>query len=227
MSLETLVELLSTSESTVRRDLDELEAQGRLRRVHGGAEKLPTLQEELTNQQKSIKNVQAKQVLAAYANQLIADGDVIFIDAGTTTDFLISLLDREVTVVTNAIHHAARLVDRGIKTIIIGGDIKHATDACVGATALEQIGRLNFDKAFMGMNGIDDHYLTTPDLAEAAVKSAIIAASRQTYILADSSKLGEVSFVKVAPVSAVTILTTKTDKAILTRLQKETRVIDL
>lgn len=227
VSLDSLVTLLETSESTVRRDLDELEAEGRLRRVHGGAEKIQTLQEELTNQEKSVKNVQDKQIIAAYANQLIADGDVIFIDAGTTTDCLVNQLDKQVTVVTNSIHHAVKLVDKQIKTIIIGGDIKLSTDACVGATALEQISRLNFDKAFLGMNGIDEHHFTTPDTAEAAVKSAIIAGSRQTYVLADASKLGEVAFVKVAPVSSATILTTNTDKAIVTRLKTETRVIAL
>lgn len=227
VSLESLIDLLATSESTVRRDLDELELEGKLRRIHGGAEKIQTLQEELTNQQKSVKNVQDKQRLARYAKTLVADGDVIFIDAGTTTDLLVEELNQQVTVVTNSIHHAVKLVDRGIRTIIIGGDIKSSTDASIGPLALTQIQGLNFDKAFLGMNGIDDGYLTTPDMAEAAVKSAIIANSRQTYVLADSSKLGEVSFVKVAPVTAVTILTTTTDKAILTRLKTETRVIDL
>ena len=89
VSLEKLVSLLETSESTVRRDLDELEAENKLRRVHGGAELPRPLQEEETIQEKSVKNLQEKKLLAQKAASLIKEQDVIFIDAGTTTAFLI------------------------------------------------------------------------------------------------------------------------------------------
>ena len=89
VSLEKLVSLLETSESTVRRDLDELEAENKLRRVHGGAELPHSLQEEETIQEKSVKNLQEKKLLAQKAASLIKEKDVIFIDAGTTTAFLI------------------------------------------------------------------------------------------------------------------------------------------
>lgn len=228
VSLEELVKLLDTSESTVRRDLDELEAEHKLRRIHGGAERIQPLQEELTNQQKSIKNVQAKQKIAEAAANLLDDGDVIFIDAGTTTELLLDRLgEKDITVVTNSIHHAVKLVDKNIKTIIIGGDVKSSTDACVGPFALQQIAELNFDKAFIGMNGIDEHYLTTPDMAEAAVKRQIIQNSRMTYVLADASKLGQVSFVKVAGVGTVQLVTEKTDQAIVKNIIKQTRVIEV
>lgn len=87
VSLEKLVSLLETSESTVRRDLDELEAENKLRRVHGGAELPYSLQEEETIQEKSVKNLQEKKLLAQKAASLIKEKDVIFIDAGTTTAF--------------------------------------------------------------------------------------------------------------------------------------------
>lgn len=228
VSLEDLVNLLKTSESTVRRDLDELEAEHKLRRIHGGAERIHPLQEELTNQQKSIKNVQAKQKIARQAVQLIEAGEVIFIDAGTTTELLIDQLEGvAITVVTNSIHHAVKLVEKNLKTIIIGGDVKSSTDACVGPVALKQIAGLNFDKAFIGINGIDEAFLTTPDMAEAAVKAEIIRNSRQTYVLADASKLGQVSFVKVASVAAVDLVLEKTDQAIVTTLKEQTRVIEV
>ena len=163
--LEELVEILETSESTVRRDLDELENEGKLRRVHGGAESTGNLQLEESILEKSVKNVQEKREIAERAVQLIGDGDVIFLDAGTTTGLLIDYLHQEnLTVVTNSVHHAVKLVERKIKTIIIGGFVKQSTDASVGAVAIDQIRQLNFDKAFLGMNGIDKHYLTTPDV---------------------------------------------------------------
>ncbi len=90
VKLEDLVALLHTSESTIRRDLDELEARGRLRRVHGGVESLSHLQIEESIEQKSVKNVQEKSRLAELACQLVEEGDVIFLDAGTTTEMLIT-----------------------------------------------------------------------------------------------------------------------------------------
>lgn len=173
VSLEKLVSLLETSESTVRRDLDELEAENKLRRVHGGAELPHSLQEEETIQEKSVKNLQEKKLLAQKAASLIKEQDVIFIDAGTTTAFLIhELVNKNVTVVTNSIHHAAQLVEKQIPTVMVGGSVKMATDASIGGVALNQINQLHFDRAFIGMNGVDDGYYTTPDMEEGAVKRA-------------------------------------------------------
>lgn len=228
VSLEDLVILLDSSESTVRRDLDELEVEGKLRRIHGGAEKVQNLQNEETIQEKSVKNRQAKRQLAERAAAFVQKGQVIFLDAGTTTEQVIDFLPTEgLTVVTNAIHHAVKLVERQIKTIIIGGDIKNSTDASVGPVAVEQLAGLNFDLALMGMNGVDRQFLTTPDMAEAAVKRQVIANSREIYVLADNSKLGSYSFVKVAPVEKVTLITEHSQQAILEQLKEKTKVIEV
>lgn len=226
VSLDKLVSLLSTSESTVRRDLDELEAENKLRRVHGGAESLHFLQEEETIQQKSIKNIQEKLQIANRAVEQIQEQDVIFIDAGTTNELLVKQLpNMAITVVTNSIHHAAKLVDRNFKTIIIGGLVKNATDASIGGVALNQIGQLNFDKAFIGMNGIDEDFFTTPDMEEGAVKRAILENAKQTFVLADASKLGQTSFVKVAPVRRAIIITDAADSELMEKLKGKTKVI--
>ncbi|MFZ7333741.1 DeoR/GlpR family DNA-binding transcription regulator [Streptococcus pluranimalium] len=226
--LEDLVDLLETSESTVRRDLDELESEGKLHRVHGGAEKIHTLQDEPDIRQKSIKNIQAKKALVQKAAELVQDGDVIFLDAGSTTELLIPLLNQEgLTVVTNAIHHAAKLVDKNIKTLIIGGFIKNTTNASVGQIAVEQVRRLNFDKAFLGMNGIDAEHITTPEMEEAVVKRSIIASAKKAYILTDSSKLGQVSFINVASLSDVTIITNHCDHPLLPTIKEKTGVIEV
>lgn len=226
--LEDLVDLLETSESTVRRDLDELESEGKLHRVHGGAEKIHTLQDEPDIRQKSIKNIQAKKALVQKAAELVQDGDVIFLDAGSTTELLIPLLNQEgLTVVTNAIHHAAKLVDKNIKTLIIGGFIKNTTDASVGQIAVEQVRRLNFDKAFLGMNGVDAEHITTPEMEEAVVKRSIISSAKKAYILTDSSKLGQVSFINVASLSDVTIITNHCDQPLLPTIKEKTGVIEV
>ena len=228
VSLEYLVQALNTSESTVRRDLDELESERKLRRVHGGAESIHLLQEEESNQEKSIKNIQEKIKIAQKAASLIQEYDVIFIDAGTTNELLVNELhDPSVMVVTNSNHHATKLVERNIPTVIIGGVVKRSTDASIGGVALNQIGQLNFDKAFIGMNGIDSGFFTTPDMEEGAVKRAILENAKRTYVLADASKLGQTSFAKVAPISRARLITNQTESDVIQKIKEKTEVIEV
>ncbi|MFC3929043.1 DeoR/GlpR family DNA-binding transcription regulator [Streptococcus caprae] len=228
VSLEELTNLLETSESTIRRDLDELESENKLRRVHGGAERIASLQEELSNQEKSIKNVQEKMAIAKEALAQIDEGDVVFIDAGTTTELLVrELTFKQVTVVTNSIHHASKLVERGIQTIIIGGFVKQSTDASVGQLAVEQIKRLNFDKAFLGMNGVDENFFTTPDLEEAVIKQLIIENARKAYVLVDNTKLSQTSFVKVTGIEKASVITNKSLNVLTKNLKEKTEVMEV
>ena len=212
VTLENLTVLLSdTSESTIRRDLDELAADGQLKRVHGGAESIHGLKEEIANSQKAIRNVKEKAQLAGYAADLIKEGDVVFLEASTTNELLIPhLANRQVTVVTNSIHHAVKLVDLG-----------------VGSTAQEQIRQLNFDCAFIGANGVDAHYFTTPDMEEAVIKRTVIANAQKAYVLADASKLGQITYAKVAEVEKVTIITNASEEELLKELKEKTRVIEV
>ena len=227
VSLEKLVSLLETSESTVRRDLDELEAENKLRRIHGGAELPHSLQQEESIQEKSVKNLQEKKLLAQKAASLIKEQDVIFIDAGTTTAFLIKeLSNKDITVVTNSIHHAVQLVEKQIPTVMVGGSVKMTTDASIGGVALNQINRLHFDRAFIGMNGVDENYYTTPDMEEGAIKRAIIDNAKQTYVLVDASKVGQTCFAKVAPLKRAVVITSKGQK-LVEALKEKTEVIEV
>ena len=228
VALDALVIALNTSESTVRRDLDELESEQKLRRVHGGAELPRSLQEELTNQQKSIKNIQEKAQIAQKAASFISDNDVIFIDAGTTNELLLEQLTQDnLTVVTNSIHHASKLVERNIKTIIIGGLVKNSTDASIGNIAVEQIRQLNFDKAFLGINGVDSDFLTTPDIEEAVIKKTVIENAKTTYVLMDSSKIGQVSFAKFGKIDDVDIITNVSNGNLIKIIKEKTKVIEV
>ena len=158
--------------------------------------------------------------LVAFYNKVsighVKEGDVVFLEASTTNELLIPhLSNRQVTVVTNSIHHAVKLVDLGISTRIIGGKVKHSTDASIGSTALEQIRQLNFDCAFIGANGVDANYFTTPDMEEAVIKRTVIANAQKAYVLADASKLGQVTYAKVAEVEKVTIITNASEEGLL------------
>ena len=116
---------------------------------------------------------------------------------------------------------------KNFKTIIIGGFVKNSTDASIGRVAVEQISQLNFDKAFIGMNGVDEEFLTTPDIEEAAIKRTIIENAQKSYVLLDATKLGQVSFVKVARIEDVSLITTKFEGALLEKIKEKTEVIEV
>lgn len=227
ITVQELVEQLNHSESTIRRDLTTLEDQNKLVRIHGGAKKKRKPVDEPTMDEKTVKFMQEKERISRLAASLIDDYEVIYLDAGTTTYTMIPYLEgKNITVVTNGVPHASLLTDYNIDSILVGGKIKQRTKAIIGSVAERQLEELNFTKAFMGMNGIDlEQGYTTPDAEEAAIKRKAIKRSNQSYILADVSKLGDVSFVKVADIDDCTIITTKLheDKK---ELNEYTRVLE-
>ena len=101
-----------------------------------------------------------------------------------------------------------------------------ATDASIGGVALNQINQLHFDRAFIGMNGVDDGYYTTPDMEEGAVKRAILENAKQTYVLVDSSKIGHTCFAKVAPLKRAIVITSQGHELLQT-IKEKTEVIEV
>ncbi|WP_042150151.1 DeoR/GlpR family DNA-binding transcription regulator [Paucisalibacillus sp. EB02] len=224
---QDLMSMLNCSESTIRRDLDHLEEQGYLKRIHGGAKRIYHLDEELTAQEKSFKNTQEKTVIGKLAASLIEENDVIFLDAGTTTLAIIDFIKvGNITVVTNGVQHASLLSDYQVDTILLGGKIKASTKAMVGSSSLRNLEDYRFDKAFIGINGIDQEFgCTTPDPEEAAIKKLAIAASASSYIVADQSKWNKVNFVRVCDMSNVTIITNHSDID-LTSFKENTTILE-
>ncbi|SEK64211.1 transcriptional regulator, DeoR family [Carnobacterium iners] len=208
-----LMHYLNCSESTIRRDLAQLEELGELSRIHGGAKKVYHLDEELSISEKSSINVQEKKEIAKLAALFIKENDTIFLDAGTTTLYLIPYLkNKNIQVVTNGIQHAVLLADQQTKTILLGGNIKLKTKAIIGTTTISQLENYRFNKCFLGINGIDSEFgYTTPDIEEAAVKKQAHLHSSKTFILADKTKFNKVSFAKVIELEDATILTQHLD----------------
>ncbi|SDI64950.1 DeoR/GlpR family DNA-binding transcription regulator [Dolosicoccus paucivorans] len=207
VTLRHLVDALGVSESTIRRDLSELEKAGRLVRVHGGARRVDLNEVELSLEMKKTRRIKEKERIAQKAVKFIHSGQTLFIDAGTTTLALIPHLTSfaSLTVVTNGIAQAEILTDLGIETILLGGTVKHGTKAIVGSSAEAALQNYYFDVAFIGMNGIDETFgLTTPSVEEAIIKKLAIRQSDKTCLLADQSKLGQRFFAKVAPIEDVT-----------------------
>lgn len=199
---------LNTSISTIRRDLIELEEAHLLKRVHGGAQSLTALAEEPSILEKSSKNVQAKQKIAHYAANLIQPDSIIFLDAGTATFEMITYLPKHITVVTNSILHGNALAEADIPTYMIGGMIRPRTRAVVNTTAYQQLSTMQFDQAFIGVNGIDlAQGFTTPDPNESQLKALAIKQSAHSFILGDASKFGHSSFMTFASFEEATLLT--------------------
>lgn len=210
VTIQQLVELTKTSESTIRRDLAVLEKEKYLKRVHGGAQRLQGKLAEPNLEEKASKFIQEKKAIAKHAASLIENGDCIYLDAGTTTFQMIDDIPEgeKIVVVTNGLQHIDALIKRGIRSYIIGGYMKPTTGAVIGTGALLSMNQYRFDKCFLGVNGIHGEFgYTTPDPEEAAVKLRALQLARDTYVLADHSKFNEISFAKIADLSAATIIT--------------------
>lgn len=215
VSVTDLVKLLDASESTVRRDLNTLDNEGLLKKIHGGAisiDESTSKHDYKVNVRKSL-NVDEKFEIAKYAASLIEEGDVIYLDAGTTTELIIDFISvSDLTVVTNGIVHAKKLLERGIKTFILGGEVKAVTEAIVGSTVVEELKRYNFSKGFFGVNGVSNQGgYTTPDVNEAMVKAQAMKMCKESYVLADHSKLEKISFITFGSISDSTLITIKID----------------
>jgi DeoR family fructose operon transcriptional repressor len=203
---------LSVTPETVRRDLTALERRGVLRRVHGGAIPVERLGIEPGVADREVHAAAQKERIARAALDELPEGGSVILDAGTTTVRLAELLplDRELIVVTHSIPVASVLISRPNITVqLLGGTVRGRTLAAVGEWTRTQIAEVYADVAFMGTNAISvEHGLTTPDIAEAAVKRALIDAARRTVVLADHTKFGRESFARVAPRSDIdTVIT--------------------
>lgn len=212
-SVTELAETIGTSESTIRRDLTALSEMGKLKKVHGGAVAMDSgiLIKEADVKEKKRLNSSEKEVIAKYAASTIRKDDFVFIDAGTTTEKMIThIAEKDATYVTNAYNHAKLLAGRGFRVFLTGGEVKLTTEALVGVSCVESINHYNFTKCFLGTNGISSESgFTTHEIDEAGVKRAAVQKSYMTYILADHSKFGISAAVTFAELRNACVITDK------------------
>jgi len=181
VTVQQLMTELDASESTVRRDLNTLDANGQLVKVHGGAilknTVYSTIDDEVVHRKE--QNREAKDKIARYAAGLITAEDFVYIDAGTTTE---------------------RMIDY----------IANRQAAIVGEEAVFTLDKYNFTKGFWGANGVSlQRGFSTPELKEAMVKRKSMENCRDCYILADESKFSQISSVTFAPFEKATVITTE------------------
>ena len=212
-TVQELCEALNVSESTIRRDLLELDRQGRVNKVHGGAT-LPSSQfraDEPTMEAKETLAVSQKNTIAKAAVALIQADDFVYLDAGSTTLAVaraVSGAALDAHYVTNGIAHARLLAQKSCNVCVPGGLLRPKTEAIIGAAALTSLQQFNFTKAFLGANGVAlDAGFTTPDPEEASVKATAVRRAREAWFLVDDSKFARVYPAVIAELSGGAILT--------------------
>ncbi|MCO8246458.1 HTH-type transcriptional regulator GlpR [Haladaptatus sp. AB643] len=202
---------LDVSEATIRRDLRDLEDDGRIERSHGGALPVKTVGEERTYGQKQVQGRDAKRIIGERAAETLQDGQVVFFDSGTTTIEVAKHVPDDVTITaaTNSPLVSMQLAEAGIEVKVTGGTLRRSTWSLVGPTGESFLDRTNFDVLFLGTNGIHpDAGLTTPNEDEARIKSRMCEKASRVVLVADNSKFGRRSFFRFASFEDVDTLVT-------------------
>ncbi|OMP67751.1 DeoR/GlpR family DNA-binding transcription regulator [Domibacillus epiphyticus] len=211
VKIHELTEVTGASESTIRRDLTDLENAELLRRVHGGAAKVSRKRTEPTMDEKTNLFSEEKRAAGRLAASLIEDNDCLFIDAGTTTLSMIPFIQaKNIVAVTNGFDHLRLLAEYGFEAYCTGGRLKESTKAMTGTGAVHGLQQYWFDKAFLGVNGIHlTAGYTTPDPEEAAVKKEAFKRAQQSFFVADASKFQESTFAHITELDKAIIVTGK------------------
>jgi DeoR/GlpR family transcriptional regulator of sugar metabolism len=212
---QDLQSYLGVSEATIRRDLVDLEARGLIRRTHGGALPIGQVNQEYSNAERMVQNAAEKQRIGKVAAEMVQDGDVVFIDAGTTTLQLARQLAHRssLTFVTNGVDIAACLSAADVRNLYVtGGEYCSMNHSMIGPIAAEAIRRFNVDKLFLSVSSVDllreRINVATPSIA--AVQRAMIETAHKVIVLADHSKFTKTAMSVIASLDDVDMIITDT-----------------
>jgi DeoR family transcriptional regulator, fructose operon transcriptional repressor len=211
VQLDPAADELGVSVMTVRRDIQQLDAEGVLRRVRGGA--VAPVRPRAFGERAATR-ASAKAAIARKALDLVPDDGAAAFDASTTSGALLAMLrPHRLLVVTNSIDNAAIARARpGVRAVLIGGELEERTGSLVGPTAEQTARGFAVDRFFTSASAVDAAIGTMEvSLEEAAVKQVLAAGARASVVLADSSKLGQQALVLALDWSAVDVLVTDLD----------------
>jgi DeoR/GlpR family transcriptional regulator of sugar metabolism len=215
-----LCERFGVSDMTIRRDLRDLDREGLLRRIHGGAVSNLGRGYEPPFTLRTAELIDEKRAIGARAAEMIRDGDTIGLDFGSTTLEIVRALEgtRDLTIVTGSLSIANEVVasmslDSNVRLVLTGGVLRSRELSMIGNWAEEAYQRFHVDKAFIGVGALSlENGLTDYNLEDAEVKLALIKSARRSIVVVDHTKLGRTKFASVAPLSAIETLITD-DKA--------------
>ena len=196
VTMDQLCEVFGVSKNTIRRDINEIVAGGNVKKIYGGVS-VQTNQGLVPFEERSVKDLLAKQRIAAKAAELVEDGDIIFIDSGTTTKHMIDYIKdkQNLTILTNNLEIIVNAVPfENIEVISLSGSLNRKTLSFTGPSAANVLQGYNISKAFMATTGLTiENGITNSSPLEYDVKNIVVGRSREVYLLADSSKFGVVS----------------------------------
>ena len=213
---------LQISEITIRRDLNQLAADGLLYRTHGGAMKVNPLERPVDFINKAAQNAVVKDNICRKAAEQITDGDIIFMDCGSTVFRLCQFIkNKKIKVITNSLPVIYELQNSAVSINIIGGELDAERQAIHGSMANEHIARYKAGKAFLGVDGISENGLFANSENEAAITTAFAKQTNYTYMLCDKSKIGRETYLKFAGLSLINCLITDAEESKLNSLKKQ------
>ena len=226
VSLDKLCDVFKVSKNTIRRDIKELLEKGKIKKIYGG---VTINQKKLVPfEERNIKNHAEKKVTAEIAAAYINDGDIIFIDSGTTTMWLIDYLkNKNITILTNNLSAiVSALPYPNLNIISLGGTLKRKTNSFVGNSTSLVLKDYNISKAFMAATGISiARGATNSSVEEYELKKLIVEKSDEIFLLVDSSKFDSISLMTYSPLENLDyIITNKTPPKKYTDFFKKNKI---
>ena len=220
VTVSEIMDSLKVSDMTVRRDLTELESQGKLTRIFGGAKSNKSqFYRELPHEEKLLKNIEEKKKVAKKAVELIKDGDTIFLGPGTSVEVLVDEITNEnLRVITNCLpifNDLQKKKSDTFKVFLLGGEMRDATQD-----------RMYFSKMFFSGNGIKNGQIMTSSFEEAYTQKLALERSTESYLLIDSSKIGKEDFTSICSLSDITaVITDQSLDKVQEKVEEYTKVI--
>ncbi|WP_183561087.1 DeoR/GlpR family DNA-binding transcription regulator [Mucilaginibacter sp. SP1R1] len=220
VDIKELALALNIAEITARRDLNQLANDGLLYRTHGGGMKVDPLAKPHEFVNKAAQNSSVKDDICREAAARINDGDIIFMDCGSTVFRLCQFIkNKKIKVITNSLPVIYELQHCAVSLNIIGGEFNNDRQAVHGKIANEHIARYRAGKAFLGVDGISENGLFANSELEADITAAYINQSAYTYVLCDCSKIGNETYLKFADINQVQAIITNADNEKLKRFK--------
>lgn len=231
VTVEELVESVGVSVATIRRDLLKMEEEKLLTRTRGGAKEYRDIYDFKMKHRQSIfeendlgleyatnyliseklqENKSQKIKIAQKAASLVKDGESIFIDASSSTYYIIDYIKAsEVIILTDGLSHLQKIAERGFETYILGGALNHDRgNISLNDDSLMRMKKINFDKAFIGMKGVDAiSGYTTSSMLDYNMKRMIMGQSKEVYVLGTSDKIGTTHFVSFGKIDEAILIT--------------------
>jgi len=231
--LEDLTVAFNISVETARRDFTFLEKQGLIKKIYGGATLAGNkVNREMLFADKLGKNRTEKELIGQRCNELIHDGDTVFLEVGTTVLQVAKAIRhrQNLTIITNSIFVINELIGSKLNLYVSGGQLRHNEQAISGSIAISELAHFNINKAVISAGAISvENGLSDYSLDEARMRRKLIERANQSILVVDSSKFGEDATFQVCPLSEIsTIITGKTiDENTLTELKKTCSDIQL